>query len=80
MIIETGQVPEKWAKRLEREAMKATARDDAGQATDWSALAMVIDDDDLHVLSRSGDSRARDAHNGNFVSFHTIKSFRELVY
>ncbi len=42
--------------------------------------SMVIDGDDLHVLSRSGDERAHDAHNGNIITFHTIRGFRALVY
>lgn len=42
--------------------------------------SMVIDGDDLHVLSRSGDERAADAHNGNIITFHTVKEFRALVY
>ena len=42
--------------------------------------SMVIDGDDLQILSRSGDSRAQSAHNGNFISFHTVKNFRSLVY
>lgn len=42
--------------------------------------SMVIDGDDLHVLSRSGDERAADAHNGNLITFHTVRDFRGLVY
>ncbi|MCP4641031.1 MAG: exo-alpha-sialidase [bacterium] len=42
--------------------------------------SMVIDDDDLHVLSRSGDDRAKSAHDGNLITFHTVKDFRALVY
>ena len=42
--------------------------------------SMVIDGDDLHVLSRSGDERARSAHDGNLITFHTIRGFRDLVY
>ena len=42
--------------------------------------SMVIDDDDLLVLSRSGDERARSAHDGNLITFHRIRDFRELVY
>ena len=42
--------------------------------------SMVIDGDDLHVLSRSGDSRAKSAHDGNLITFHTVRSFRNLVY
>jgi hypothetical protein len=41
---------------------------------------MAIYGDDLLVLSRSGDERAKNAHNGNFISFHKIKNFRDLVY
>ena len=40
----------------------------------------VIDGDDLHVLSRSGDERAVSAHDGNLITFHTIRNFRELSY
>ncbi len=42
--------------------------------------SMIIDDDDLHVLSRSGDERAKTAHDGNLITFHTVKNFRGLVY
>jgi len=42
--------------------------------------SMVIDGEDLHVLSRSGDHRAATAHDGNLITFHTVKRFRELVY
>lgn len=42
--------------------------------------SMVIDGEDLHVLSRSGDARARNPHDGNLITFHTIERFRELVY
>ncbi|MBD2862667.1 beta propeller repeat protein [Paenibacillus oceani] len=42
--------------------------------------SMAINGDDLYVLSRSGDERAPDSHNGNFISFHIVKQFRGLVY
>jgi hypothetical protein len=42
--------------------------------------SMVIDGDDLLVLSRSGDTRARSAHDGNLITFHRINDFRRLVY
>jgi hypothetical protein len=42
--------------------------------------SMIIDGDDLHVLSRSGDQRAKSAHDGNLITFHTIKDFRKLLY
>ena len=41
---------------------------------------MVIDGDDLHILSRSGDDRAKSAHDGNIITFHTVHDFRDLVY
>ena len=42
--------------------------------------SMAIDGDDLYIASRSGDSRAKDAHNGNLITFHTIPNFRSLIY
>lgn len=42
--------------------------------------SMVIDGEDLRVLSRSGDAMASSAHNGNLITLHTIRNFRELVY
>lgn len=42
--------------------------------------SMVADGDDLHILSRSGDARARSAHDGNLITFHTVRRFRDLVY
>ncbi len=42
--------------------------------------SMVIDSDDLHVLSRSGDARAKNAHDGNLITFHTVRRFRDLIY
>lgn len=42
--------------------------------------SMAIDGDDLVVLSRSGDARAKSAHDGNLITFHRIKNFRSLVY
>ncbi|MFI4912214.1 MAG: exo-alpha-sialidase [Sedimentisphaeraceae bacterium JB056] len=41
---------------------------------------MVIKDNDLLIMSRSGDLEAKDAHNGNIVTFHKVNDFRELVY
>lgn len=49
-----------------------------GEARHYAS--MVIDGDDLHVLSRSGDHRAKSAHDGNLITFHTIEDFRSLVY
>ena len=42
--------------------------------------SMVIDGEDLHILSRSGDERARSAHDGNLITFHTVRAFRDLPY
>ena len=42
--------------------------------------SMAIDGDDLVILSRSGDARAKSAHEGNLITFHRVKNFRELVY
>jgi hypothetical protein len=42
--------------------------------------SMVVDGDDLHILSRSGDERAANAHDGNMITFHSIRDFRALVY
>ncbi len=42
--------------------------------------SMCIDGDDLCILSRSGDARAKSAHDGNLITFHRVKSFRDLVY
>lgn len=50
----------------------------AGQGRHYAS--MVIDGDDLHMLSRSGDHRAKDSHNGNLITFHTLRDFRKLVY
>lgn len=50
----------------------------AGQPRHYASMA--VDGEDLHILSRSGDERAFSAHNGNIISFHTVKNFRELVY
>jgi len=49
-----------------------------GQSRHYAS--MVIDGDDLHVLARSGDARARNAHDGNLITCHTVRGFRSLVY
>ncbi|MFA5689302.1 MAG: sialidase family protein [Kiritimatiellales bacterium] len=41
---------------------------------------MDFDGDDLVILSRSGDQDAESAHNGNIVTFHRVKNFRNLIY
>ncbi|HLV33589.1 MAG TPA: sialidase family protein [Spirillospora sp.] len=42
--------------------------------------SMAFDGDDLLVLSRSGDHRAKNAHDGNLITFHRVRNFRDLVY
>lgn len=42
--------------------------------------SMAIDGEDLCVLSRSGDGRAKSAHDGNLITFHTVNNFRQLAY
>lgn len=42
--------------------------------------AMDIDGEDLVILSRSGDERAKSAHDGNLITFHRVRQFRSLVY
>ena len=41
---------------------------------------MMIDGDDIVIVSRSGDERARTAHDGDIVTFHRVKDFRKLIY
>jgi hypothetical protein len=50
--------------------------------TDRSArhyATMIVDGDDLCIVSRSGDENARNAHDGNIVTFHRVRNFRKLV-
>jgi hypothetical protein len=42
--------------------------------------SMIATDDDLLIVSRSGDQRAKSAHDGNMISFHVVRNFRKLVY
>lgn len=42
--------------------------------------SMIVDGVDLRIVSRSGDARAKDAHNGNLITFHTVRDFRKLAY
>ena len=41
---------------------------------------MMISGNDLLIVSRSGDERARSAHDGDLVTFHRVKDFRKLIY
>ncbi len=42
--------------------------------------SMVIQDNDLHLLSRSGNPAAKSAHDGNLITFHSVREFRRLIY
>ena len=42
--------------------------------------SMIIHGDDILIVSRSGDERARNAHDGDLVTFHKVKDFRKLIY
>ena len=42
--------------------------------------SMDIDGEDLLIVSRSGDKDAHSAHDGNLITFHRVKNFRDLVY
>lgn len=42
--------------------------------------SMVVDGDDLFVLSRSGTAAAKSAHDGDIISLHRVEHFRDLVY
>lgn len=42
--------------------------------------AMIINKDDLYIVSRSGNEYAQSAHNGNMITFHKVLNFRKLVY
>jgi photosystem II stability/assembly factor-like uncharacterized protein len=54
--------------------------DDAG--TTWVEAVDFThgDGNDLVILSRSGDTLVKSAHDGNLITFHRVKNFRELVY
>ncbi|MGY8719735.1 MAG: hypothetical protein ACKVI3_18375, partial [Verrucomicrobiia bacterium] len=40
---------------------------------------LVIEGEDLVILSRSGDAHAKTAHNGNLITFHRVPDFRDLA-
>lgn len=42
--------------------------------------SMDVDGDDLVIVSRSGDKDCASAHNGNIITFHRVRNFRNLVY
>jgi len=42
--------------------------------------SMIIDGEDILVASRSGDIHAKSAHDGNMITFHRVKNFREYVW
>jgi len=42
--------------------------------------SMAIDGDDMLILSRSGDERAKNPHDVNRITLHRVRAFRDLVY
>jgi hypothetical protein len=42
--------------------------------------SMAFDQEDLIVLSRSGDLNAMNCHDTNMITFHRIRDFRSLIY
>lgn len=42
--------------------------------------SMVIDGEDLIILSRSGDENAKSAHDGNLITLHRVREFRKMAY
>ena len=40
--------------------------------------SLLFDGDDLLVLARSGDHRAKSLHDGNLITLHRVKNFRSL--
>jgi hypothetical protein len=54
------------------------------QGASWresrSYASMVVDGEDLQILSRSGSPEAKSAHDGDLITFHTVRNFRNLVY
>jgi hypothetical protein len=55
-----------------RLALRRDGRGLCAQGQGRHYASTVTDGDDLHVLSRSDDSRAKSAHDGNLVTFHTV--------
>jgi len=42
--------------------------------------SILLDGDDLLVLSRSADEQAPTPHNGGLITLHRVKDFRNLIY
>ncbi len=49
-----------------------------GQSRNYAS--MVIQGENLYILSRSGNSKAKNAHDGNMITFHVVHNFRNLIY
>lgn len=41
--------------------------------------SLLFNGDDLLVLTRSGDSRAKDLHDGNLITLHRVRNFRQYA-
>ena len=51
-----------------------------GEPASRHYASFVFDGEDMLVLSRSGDRRAKSAHDGNLITFHRVRAFRSLVF
>ena len=56
-----------------------TVAEGKGKLDSRHYASLLIDGDDLLVLARSGDSRANSPHNGNLITLHRVKNFRDLA-
>jgi hypothetical protein len=52
--------------------------EDVGQSRHCASF--VFDGSDLHWLSRSAGPQAKNAHDADMITFHTVHNFRDLVY
>lgn len=52
----------------------------AGEKQSRHYASMAFHGDDLLIASRSGDERAKSAHDGNLITLHRVQGFRNLVY
>lgn len=51
---------------------------DENQSRHYAAMAIL--EQDLYIVSRSGDENAQSNHNTNFISLHIVRDFRKLIY
>ncbi|AHF94873.1 hypothetical protein OPIT5_29185 [Opitutaceae bacterium TAV5] len=60
-------------------ALPSSAGIVAGKPPDYSPGSSLVRQEGV-IFSRSGDKNVRSAHDGNLVTFHRVKNFRDLVY